>query len=372
MPLDTKPDAANAAGDVANAAAQIETEAATAADAAMKNAVETAAKPGTRPTTTARPEAGTKAERKWIKKERKKLRKELKAKGITSRQDFENIAHDLGLVLDNRHRWLAWFWLWGHNLLSNLGLKSLLAATAAALALLFATSILSEQAGSFTVNLTTDMLYSGFSLCETPDFAEPSTRLIAEELDAVTNVNLQELAADVTETDGMSSSRDYIAYTFYIRNEGEEAADYLYRLNIESETQNLGDAIWIMLFEDDHQVIYARSSADGDAEEIYGYVVAPYAESAYDYSAQYYQENNKYGVVTTEFVSDTVVVEGVVLDIAPGEYKKYTVVIWVEGMDPECTNDLFGGYATLSMDFELLSAVPSGVFSGVYRTEYEY
>ncbi len=376
MAIDTKPTAQDAA-EVKEAAATAQ-DAATQASggAASKSARQAAASEARlakeKGTSAPRPDAGTRAERKWIKKERKKLRRELKEKGITSRTDFETIAHDLGLDLDKRHAWLLWFWLWWGRLLSSLGLKALLAAAAALLALLFFMSYLSETAGSFTINLTSDMLYAGFTLSETEDFENPSVRLIAEEITNVTNIDIQEIPDDVTEIDGMQNDRDYFAYTFYIRNEGEEAADYLYRLNMLSDTMNVSDAVWVMLFEEDYQVVYAKESADGNAEEIYGYRVAPFGDVAYDYSSQYYEEDGRYGLVATSFTTDNTIVEGIVENIAPGEYKKYTVVIWVEGEDPECTNDIFGGYAELSMDFELIDD-DSGIdfFSGVYRTEYD-
>ncbi len=361
MAVDTKPPVAPAQDAAAPAQAAAQGAAPAQGAASAKTAP---------PTTTERPPAGTKAERKWIKAERKKLRKELKAKGITSRTDFETIAHDLGLQLDGRHRWLALFWLWWGRLLSSLGLKALLAAAAALLALLFFMSLLSEQAGSFTINLTQDMLYSGFTLAEEETFENPSVRLLADEITNVSNINISEISADVNQIDGMQNDKDYFAYTFYIRNEGRNAADYAYTLTLTSETLNVSDAVWLMLFEDDYQVVYAKESADGNPEEIYGYKVAPFIDSAYNPDTQYYQEGDAYGMVATNFVSDEVVMQGVVKGIQPQEYKKYTVVIWVEGEDPECTNDIFGGYAGFALNFETITE-ESGIFSGLYRTEYD-
>lgn len=380
------PEAASAASEAAQAAQTAASTAAEAAPAAAEaastaaSAAQAAPAAASAATRTAgihnidpnlRPEAGTRAERKWIKKERKKLRKALKEKGITSRTDFENIAHDLGLQLDGRSRWFALFWLWASNLLSNLGLKSLLAAAALALAALFALAVISEKAGSFTINLTQDMLYSDFTLSETPGFEEPSVRLIAEEIINVTNINIAEISESVTETDGSQNDQDYFAYTFYIRNDGDVSAGYTYNLTLTSETLGVSDAVWVMLFEDEHQVVYAKESADGNPEEIYGYADPPFADCAYDYDAQYYKEGDRYGMVATNFVDDEIIAQGMVSSVAPGEYKKYTVVIWVEGEDPECTNDIFGGYAGFTMNFD--TATPEGgVFSGLYRTEYEF
>ena len=36
------------------------------------------------------------------------------------------------------------------------------------------------------------------------------------------------------------------------------------------------------------------------------------------------------------------------------EVHKYTVVIWLEGDDPDCTDELIGGHAGLQMGFELI------------------
>jgi hypothetical protein len=34
----------------------------------------------------------------------------------------------------------------------------------------------------------------------------------------------------------------------------------------------------------------------------------------------------------------------------PGEVDKYTVVIWLEGNDPECINDIIGGELKMQMN----------------------
>ena len=39
-----------------------------------------------------------------------------------------------------------------------------------------------------------------------------------------------------------------------------------------------------------------------------------------------------------------------------GATDKYTVVMWLEGEDPQCVNDLFGGKLTVEYDFNVVSA----------------
>ena len=37
-----------------------------------------------------------------------------------------------------------------------------------------------------------------------------------------------------------------------------------------------------------------------------------------------------------------------------GSIDKYTVVIWLEGWDPECVDDIMGGEVKLSMNFHII------------------
>ena len=63
-----------------------------------------------------------------------------------------------------------------------------------------------------------------------------------------------------------------------------------------------------------------------------------------------------YQIKAEDFVSDKIVAEGKRTNILPWvegqqNYQKYTVVFWLEGDDPECTNDLMNGY--IGMNFQI-------------------
>ena len=53
----------------------------------------------------------------------------------------------------------------------------------------------------------------------------------------------------------------------------------------------------------------------------------------------------------TLFDSDTSVMKTTTEDFEPGAMDKYTVVAWVEGNDPECINDIMGGFMRMNMLF---------------------
>ncbi len=311
-----------------------------------------------------------------IIKERRLLRKDLKEKGIKSRKDFKIIAESLGLVL-----WkINPFFTWLHHALgavaAGMGLKFLLGATAAALATTFLVSTITEAKGSFTINLTGDMLNAGYVLSETMDFADSKSRLFADALDEVNNITMEDIEVDVHTKDGAHNGNHYFAYTFYIMNRGEEASSYAWFFKLKDESLSVSDAVWIMLFEDDKQIIYARPQEDGSPEELFGFEdPLPFSDLAYN-SGQYYQEYEDgvplYGVITTPYANEDTVAQGLIENVQPGEYHKYTVVLWVEGYDPECTDDIFGGYARFEMEFERVDDNnKGGLFDGVFRTEYE-
>lgn len=318
---------------------------------------------------------------KWrhrIRRERRKLRKDLKSQGIKSRKEFEEIARELGLVLDDGKfalflGWWKWFWAW---LTSKAGLALLAALAAALLLALFLWSYLSDLAGSFTINLTADMFKAGFVLYDNHEFENPQSRLRSERVKRVNNITLEDIPADIDSGIGVHNGEHYVAYTWYIRNEGDTTNDYLYTLTMKSSTRNVDKACWILLFEDGHQLLYAARAEDGTVEGLAGFGdTPPFYDQSYDPNYEYFSEGSgedkEYGVLTTPMVDDNIVCQGIVKAVEPKEYHKYTCVIYVEGNDPDCTDELFGGFAKYEMTFDVLSDDERGLFSGIYRTEYD-
>ena len=50
------------------------------------------------------------------------------------------------------------------------------------------------------------------------------------------------------------------------------------------------------------------------------------------------------------------VTAGEIADYQPGAIKRFTIVMWLEGDDPECTDDILGGMVKLDMNFSVLSS----------------
>lgn len=302
----------------------------------------------------------TREEVKAIKEGRRKLRKELRERGIKSKKEFELTASSLMLYFDKHKRFGLLLWLFHGR-----GLWALLGATLALLAVAFAFSLVSQMQGHFTINMSGGMFREGFSLSETVGFENPTMRLFAQPAENVPCFSISDLHDDVNDQDGQHNEAQYFAYTYYLRNEGESTVDYTWRMRFNTESKNLSSAAWVMIFEDDAMKFYAQPRADGTQEALpsfgdntRGYPVRPFFDHAALPQAQYELIKSTairdyYRLIPISFESEEIVATGAVTEVEPMEVHKYTVVIWLEGDDPDCTNDLIGGHAGMEMQFRL-------------------
>lgn len=302
----------------------------------------------------------TKEEVKYIKKERKKLRKELRKLGIRKKKEFEVTASSMGLYFDKKRKGLLFFW-WGRR-----ALWAMLGALVALLSVLFAASVITQMKGFFTINLSEDMFKSGFTLSETVGFENPTISLNSVPLENVPCTSIVMIPSDIHNYEGNHHGFDYFAYSFYVRNEGDLPVDYSYQVRIVSESKDVSKAIWLMIFMDGDMTFFAEMGADGTAEAIpevgdnsRGYNDLPLMSQTANQDKQYQFITNKrgqdyYRVVPVPFESENVVVSGERKDMEVMGVHKYTIVIWAEGDDPECVDDIIGGHLGLDLNFQLL------------------
>ena len=198
----------------------------------------------------------------------------------------------------------------------------LLAVLALLLVLIYIVTSFYNKYGSFTVTVSKyDFSKYSLSLCETPDFRRPSSRLNAGAAENVTNISGATLPADIDQINGQHNGENYVAYTFYCRNAGSATVDISYRLYLANMTQGIEKAIRVRLYVDGTPVTYARTASDGSGPE----------------------------PDTVEFLSATTVTEETVQNFAPEDTIRFTVVIWIEGDDPDCLDSVIGGEIKVDM-----------------------
>ena len=304
----------------------------------------------------------TRTEVSEIQAGRKKLRRELRAAGIRSRKEFELTASSLGLYFDKRRLLALLLWL-----LHGRALWALLGALALLLSVAYAFSAVTEMRGHFTINLTDEMFGEGFELSNTADFAAPSARLYGSPVEDAPCISIADLPEGLDAIDGPHNGRNYFAHTFYIAKRGPTTVDYRFTLSINSESLDASCATWVMLFEDGVPTVYAEvNKQTGEAEclpardnDQYGYVTIPYMDAGLpDDQYELIRETAVrpyYRLIPRSFSDAEVVAERTMRDVEENEVHKYTVVIWLEGDDPDCTNDLIGAHIGMEMNFEMLT-----------------
>lgn len=195
------------------------------------------------------------------------------------------------------------------------------------LALTYAITTLYSKYGSFTVTVNKfDNVKYALTLSETPDFSDPIARLNCKASEEITNIDGSELPADLDMINGEHNGDNYVAYTFYCKNAGEETVTYEYQLYIANMTLDIEKAVRVRLYVDGEPNDYARTRSDGMGAE----------------------------PGTTEFVSESVIARNQIKNFDPGAVTKYTVVIWLEGNDPECLDNILGGEFKIDMSMSII------------------
>ena len=197
--------------------------------------------------------------------------------------------------------------------------------------ILYMVAALYKRTGSFTVSIDKyEMTKYGLTLSESPDMTHNNSHLNARIDEEITNIAGESIPLNVDSINGAHNGANYIAYTFYLQNAGEVEVSYDYQVTLSNVTQSLDEAIRLRLYVDGTPTTYAKTRSDGGGAE----------------------------PNTTEFYSLGVVTKGKVQNYQPMDKTKYTIVIWLEGDDPDCVDRLVEGTAKIEMKFRVV--LPEG------------
>jgi len=215
------------------------------------------------------------------------------------------------------------------------------------LVILYLVSIALDGYGSFTISVKGygNRKYA-LALCENDGFKTNVSRLSATPAKNIDNIAASVLPNDLNDVNGSHNGDNYLAYTFYLKNTGEEECSYKYSFIISRATLGIDAAARIR--------VYFNSGYYKAAEDKFDY-----KNDFIDYAKPKTGGNGEPEVDPvdrrmTNFLSSDLVTEGTVTGFLPGDISKITVVIWLEGNDPDCTDDVLGGQFKTDMVFEIL------------------
>lgn len=180
------------------------------------------------------------------------------------------------------------------------------------------------EVGAFTVTL--DSAYNTNSclvIYENSEQKIASDVLKADKKEFMTNISGDWIPKDINdEADGTHNGANYIAYTFYAENIGKEVINYWSKITVDDVIKGADEAIRIKVIKDGEETVYAKQNkSSGEPEPN-----------------------------TTPFHEDGVVMLNKTENFKPGDINKYTVVIWIEGDDPECVDNIIGGEVKMHMN----------------------
>ena len=263
------------------------------------------------------------------KKRKKRLRKKDRVDQIIRIEELEELMSKAGEEVDPEtivsmympHRKRRRI---GAALLQLDRLNFLLLILLLVAAILFITAFMQEKMGNFTINLNRLELYrKGISISETGNFEDATARLTAGNVQDATNISIDDLPGDLDGQEGSHNGKNYMAYTYYLRNAGKEDLGYIATITLDSCAKGAEKAVRIAVWRNGERVVYAAPATDGKDEE-----------------------------GCTSFESDNLVCTYTEKDFLVGNVDRYTIVIWMEGDDPECVDSIIGGSVEFSMHID--------------------
>ena len=181
--------------------------------------------------------------------------------------------------------------------------------------------------GRFTVILDSNKtLESGLAIFDSLNNSHGKRKLEATPIKFMDNISYKWIPENVDgEADGAHNGQNYIAYTFYVENQGNEVLNYHYEVIVDDIIKNVDEAIRIRIYRNGEETTYAkRNFIDNEPEKD----TVPFKEI-----------KNSEGTIILEKVSD----------FKPDDLDRITVLIWLEGDDPDCTDALIGGELKMHM-----------------------
>ena len=147
--------------------------------------------------------------------------------------------------------------------------------------------------------------------------------LKVDEIEFVDNISINWLPENIDEEgEGTHNGPNYIAYTFYIENKGADTINYWYKIVVDDVRKDGGKVVRVVVFRNGKKTVYAKANERTGAQEI----------------------------GTVQFKDNLTVVEKQRTEFKVGDIDKFTIVIWVEGDDPDCVDALIGGMMKMHMD----------------------
>ena len=208
----------------------------------------------------------------------------------------------------------------------------ILASLVAILLIMYIISMLTTQWGDLVISIGD--VYDGKSimLSEGASFDDAAVKLNGGSVKDVTNITKSWLPKGLDkEKDGQHNGENYLAYTFYLKNTGDQDLKYNTTMNITGVSKSADEAIRIQIYRNGQDKTYAKSS---------------------------YKNRDISETDATAWKDNDTVIKNKNDELKAGAVDKFTVVMWIEGNDPECVDAIRGGTIRSQMVFDIVPDNP--------------
>jgi len=178
--------------------------------------------------------------------------------------------------------------------------------------------------GNFSITLDKNLYFDkGLIIYDDPEYKVYRSELLAPSPKMFDNISQKWLPENIDQQGGGShNAKNYLAYTFFVENTGDSISDYWNEVIVDDVIRNVDDAIRIRVYRNGKATTYAKIAANKEPEPN-----------------------------TTPFISDEIVSSNYISNFKPKAIDRYTIVLWIEGSDPECTDNILGGEFKVRMEF---------------------
>ncbi len=210
---------------------------------------------------------------------------------------------------------------------------AILAALVAILLIMYIISMLLTQWGDLVI--TIGDVYDGKSLMlsESLSFDDATVKLNGGTVKDVTNITKAWLPKGLdTEKDGAHNGENYLAYTFYLKNTGDKDLEYNTTMTVTGVSKSADEAVRVQIYKNGKDNVYAKGS---------------------------YNDRKISETDATIWNNNDTILKAKADSLKAGATDKFTVVMWIEGNDPECVDAIRGGSIRSQMVFDIVPDNPA-------------
>lgn len=204
--------------------------------------------------------------------------------------------------------------------------------------------LLGNQSGNFVVKVESGDANKSIAITDSYEDRVYTNKLVANGIEGMTNTTPRWFLDGDTEEEQnlglkrltnelgniVDDSTAYI-YTFLIVNTGGNAVSINLEMSVSNISNGVDEAVRVMSYNDDSEDINIYQKADVIDTEYAFYPVTPQL---------FLSENTVYSEKVTVLPTT---------DADNPTYVKYSVIFWLEGQDPECTESIFNGTIKFSL-----------------------